>query len=403
MQPLYGLKLLDLTWHVAGPYCTKLLGDFGAEIIKVERPGTGDPARTYGPFPGDLPDSERSGTFLHLNTNKKSITVNLKTEAGKDIIRDLVRDADVVVESFSPGVLSRLELDYAALSEINPGLVMCSISNFGQTGPYRDWKATNIVLDAMGGLMTCTGEEGYEPLKSVDHGLEYLAGTTGTTAIMGAVLHKRWNGEGQYIDVSAHEVAAGYPDRRMTALTGYEYTGRISTREPMLPTALPYGCFPCADGYVSYTVQPPARWTRFMEMMGRPDLLEDERFKDPGVWSDPATKEEMDAMWFPWLMEHTKQEARDEGQHSRRACAAVNSTAEVLGDRHLAARGFWRKAGHPEAGELTYTGPSFHMGEGAWTLRSTAPLLGQHNTEVFTGRLGLSPQEIGVLRSGDAV
>jgi crotonobetainyl-CoA:carnitine CoA-transferase CaiB-like acyl-CoA transferase len=114
MQPLYGLKLLDLTWHVAGPYCTKLLGDFGAEIIKVERPGTGDPARTYGPFPGDLPDSERSGTFLHLNTNKKSITVNLKTEAGKDIIRDLVRDADVVVESFSPGVLSRLELDYVS-------------------------------------------------------------------------------------------------------------------------------------------------------------------------------------------------------------------------------------------------------------------------------------------------
>ena len=177
MQPLTGMTVLDLTWHVAGPYATKMLADYGAEVLKVERPLTGDPARTYGPFPGDIPHPERSGTFLHLNTNKRSITADLKSETGKRMVRELARDADVLVESFSPHVMASLGLDYPALARVNPRIVMCSLSNFGQAGPYRDWKATDMTINALSGLMLTTGVADKPPLKPADHLMAYQAGS----------------------------------------------------------------------------------------------------------------------------------------------------------------------------------------------------------------------------------
>src|SRR5262249_3556371 len=148
-QPLTGVKVLDLTWQLAGPYCTKLLADYGADVIKIERPDGGDPARRLGPFPGDTPHPERSGTVLLLNTNKRSVTLDLKSTTGRAIARQLARDVDLVVESFRPGVIERLGLDYETLAHGNPRLVMTRISSFGQTGPYRDWKATEIVMYGM--------------------------------------------------------------------------------------------------------------------------------------------------------------------------------------------------------------------------------------------------------------
>ena len=399
MQPLAGLRVLDLTWHIAGPYCTKLLADYGADVLKVERPAGGDPARAAGPFPGDIPHPERSGLFLHLNTNKQSVTVDIKTDAGQEIVRQLVRDSDIVIESFAPRVLPPLGLDYAALSKINPRIVMCSISNFGQSGPYRDWKATNFTIEAMGGLPSCTGDPEFEPLKQADHLMEYLGGQAAATAVMGAALHQRWASQGQHIDLSLFEVSASCADRRMTALLGYQYTGQVADRVPNLPIALPYGYFPAADGFACFIVAPPARWTRFMDMVGRPDLKADQRFHDPGFWSTPEAKEEMDVLFYPWLIERTKQQAFEEGQKHRIACCPVNTAADVLTDPHLNARGFFQHADHPEAGLLPYTGPSFRLEREGFALRSTAPLLGQHNSEVLGGRLGLSPQECTILRA----
>ncbi|MEE8471140.1 MAG: CoA transferase, partial [Dehalococcoidia bacterium] len=175
---LSDVKVLDLTWHIAGPYCTKLLADYGAEVIKVEKPGEGDPTRRMGPFFKDDPHSEKSGPFLHLNTNKKGITLNLKTATGKKILRELVADVDVLVESFRPRVMLGLGLDYPALEKINPGLVMVSISSFGQTGPYRDFKASEIVEYAMGGEMCSTGIADRDPLKIGGNVVQYQAGTT---------------------------------------------------------------------------------------------------------------------------------------------------------------------------------------------------------------------------------
>ncbi len=399
MQPLTGVRVLDLTWHVAGPYATKLLADYGADVLKVERPGLGDPARAIGPFPGDAPHRERSGTFLHLNTNKRSITLDLKSPAGQAILRELARDADVVIESFAPRVLPSLGLDYAALSAVNPRLVMCSVSSFGQTGPCRDWKATDLTLHALGGQSISTGTPEREPLKAADHLMEYQAGQMAALAVLGAVLHQQWEGEGQHIDVSIYEVVQSSADRRMTALIGYQYTGQNATRAPMLPTALPLGYFPCKDGYVCFVVAPPARWTRFMHMVGRPDLVNDPRFRDPTAWAKPEVKEEIDALFYPWLMERTKQQAMEEAQAARIAATAINSPLDVLHDKHFRERGCWREAVHPEAGRLPHCGPSFRIDGGGWALRRTAPLLGQDNEAVLCGRLGYSREELARLRA----
>src|SRR4030043_1673381 len=164
-QALSGVKIIDLTWYISGPYCAKLLADYGAEVIKVEKAGEGDPARRMGPFFKDDPHPEKSGLFLHLNTNKQGITLNLKTATGKKILKELVKDADILVENFRPHVMPGLGLDYETLKKVNPRLVMVSISSFGQTGPYREFKAAEIVEYAMGGEMYSTGIAGREPLK----------------------------------------------------------------------------------------------------------------------------------------------------------------------------------------------------------------------------------------------
>jgi len=187
---LADLRVIDLSHFVAGPYCTKLLADFGAEVIKVEKPGQGDGARTLGPFCHDDPHPEKSGLFLYLNTNKKSITLNLKTETGVGILKQLVTDADILVENFEPRVMPSLGLSYEVLKQMNPKLVMTSISNFGQTGPYRDYKATSMTMFAMGGAMAITGDE-HRPLSPWGSQAEYMAGLVGFQATMIAIFPSR--------------------------------------------------------------------------------------------------------------------------------------------------------------------------------------------------------------------
>ena len=408
MQPLADIKVLDLTWHVAGPYATKLLADWGAEVLKIERPGLGDPSRAYGPFPKDEPHPERSGTFLHLNTNKRSITVNLRSEAGRRIAQQLAQWADVVVENFAAGTLASVGLDYPSLRQIKPELVMCSITNFGQDGPYRHWKGNDFTISALAGLTAPLGGGDKEPpLKSPDHLQEYQAGTTAAVGIMGAVFHRDRGGEGQHIDVSVHELASNSADRRNTFLTGYAYIGSTAgagngTVDSPRP-ALPLGIYPCKDGYVSFLVSPPARWTRLMEMLGRPDLVQDPELRKPSFWIKPEAKDLVDSLLYPWVLARSKLEVMEQAQEARIACAPVNSTVEMLADKHWHERKYWTEADHPEAGRLPYTGPSYRAEMGGWAFKTTAPLLGQHNLEVFTGMLGLPPGQVALLREGGAI
>lgn len=394
-QALSDVKVLDLTWHIAGPYCTKLLADYGAEVIKVERPVTGDPMRQVGPFPHDEPHPEKSGLFLHLNTNKRGITLDLKSERGQDILKNLVRQSDILVESFSPHVMTSLGLDYQTLREINPALVMVSISNFGQSGPYRDFKATEIVHQAMGGEMYSQGTEKREPLKLGGNVTQYQAGTLAAVASMGALFSARVQGDGQHVDVSIMETAAGGGDRRPTYILAYLGAGVVTDRwapphEVVRWMFLPSGVYPCGDGYVN-TLSVHHWWPRYLKVLGMPELAEDPRFQNL-YQSDVGP--EFDAIWIGWLMDHTKAEVLESCVKHRIATAPVNTPEDVVNYHHLREREYFTEIDHPEAGSFIYPGAPFKMSETPWSIRRPAPLLGQHNADVFSEMLGYSPGEL---------
>lgn len=403
-QALSDIKVIDLTWHIAGPYCTKLLADYGAEVIKVEQPGVGDPARRMGPFFQDDPHPEKSGLFLHLNTNKKGITLNLKTATGKKIIRELVKDADILVESFRPRVMPALGLDYPSLEQVNPSLLMVSISSFGQTGPYRDFKATEIVEYAMGGEMCSTGIAGREPLKLGGNVGQYQAGTVAAVSTMGALFAARARGLGQHIDVSIMETQAGSTDRRIIYLLGYACAGVLTTRWPPPREAvrmliMPQGVYPCKDGFIN-TLSLPQWWPRYLEAMEMPELKDDPRFQN--IFSAEAGME-FDAIWYSWLADHTREELFDRFLKAQIASAPVNSPADLLKNTHLQAREYFTEIDHPETGKVVYPGAPIKFTESLQQPRHPAPLLGQHNEEIYCDRLGYPREDLVKLRESGTI
>lgn len=403
-QALSDVKVVDLTWHIAGPYCTKLLADYGAEVIKVERPGHGDPARGMGPFFHDDPHPEKSGLFLHLNTNKKGITLNLRTNTGKNMLKELIKEADILVENFSPRVMPSLGLDYETLKDINPKLVMTSVSNFGQTGPYRDFKASEIVEYAMGGEMYSTGIDSREPLKLGGNVGQYQAGTVASVATMGALFSAGWQEVGQHVDVSIMETQAGSTDRRAIYLLGYACAGVITTRWPPPREAvrmiiLPQGVYPCADGFIN-TLSLPQWWPRYLEAMGMPELKDDPRFEN--IFSVEAGLE-FDALWYSWLADHSKDELFQKFLDARIASAPVNSPADLHAFPHLKERQYFTEIDHPQTGKVEYPGAPFKMSETPWHVRYPAPLLGQHNEEIYCERLGYPREELVQLRESGII
>jgi len=403
-QALSDVKVLDLTWHIAGPYCTKLLADYGAEVIKVEKPGEGDPTRRMAPFFKDDPHPEKSGLFLHLNTNKKGITLDLKSAKGKKIIKELVSNVDILVESFSPRVMPSLGLDYHTLKQINPKLVMVSISNFGQSGPYRDFKASEIVEYAMGGEMYSTGIADREPLKLGGNVTQYQAGTVAAVATMGALFAAEFQESGQHVDVSIMETQAGGGDRRPFYLLGYASAGAITTRWPppresVRMVILPQGVYPCKDGFIN-TLSLPQWWPRYLEAMEMPELKDDPRFQN--IFSIEAGLE-FDAIWYSWLADHTKKELFEKFLKVNIASAPLNSPEDVVNNPHLNARGFFVEIDHPETGKVAYPGAPFKMTEATWQVRRPAPLLGEHNKEVYWDLLRYTDEDLVKLREGGVI
>jgi crotonobetainyl-CoA:carnitine CoA-transferase CaiB-like acyl-CoA transferase len=395
---LADLTVLDLTHHIAGPYCTKLLATYGAEVIKIERPGTGDPSRQMGPFPGDVPHPDKSGLFLHLNTNKRSVALNLKTPRGQALIRELVRQVDIVVENFAPRVLPALGLSYADLTPFNPRLVMTSISNFGQTGPYRDWRAQDIIIYAMGGAMNLTGLPEREPLRLALNLMAYQGGSVAATATMTGVLGVSRLAVGQHIDVALLEVHAGSIDRRTTGLLGYQYTGEAGYREEGVGVGVyPLGVIPCQDGYIQ-TLVFPHNWERLLATMQRPELQDDPRFVDPISRLQSDNRPAFMALFAEWLAQTTRYEAMQQAQAHRLPLTALNPPTAVLQDPHLRARGFFTEVTHPVAGTLPHTREPFRMAATPAEPVRPAPLLGQHTEEVLGQRLGLTSTALATLR-----
>jgi crotonobetainyl-CoA:carnitine CoA-transferase CaiB-like acyl-CoA transferase len=390
-QLLAGLNVLDLTHYIAGPYCTRFLAGLGAEVIKIEPLSKGDPARKLPPFPQDMPGCERSGTFLWLNLGKKSITLNLKTEPGIGLLLELVKWADVLVENFAPRVLPGLGLTHTRLAEINPRLVLTSISNFGQSGPYRDYRAQDIVLFGMGGSMAALFLPEQEPLTLAGVPAQTMAGAAAFTATLGALYGARATGKGQHVDVSIFETMVSSQTQE---LVEYAYLG---ANGPPLQFELTYAC---EDGYVMILDQQPHQWARIARLIGHPELADEPRLQS--VPQRRAHRELLDRYMRPWMQARTKTDVYHAAQAAGIPCAFFATVQEFVESPQIQSREFFFETDHPEVGQLSYPGFPFRIGENPIRV-GAAPLLGQHNTEVLEGLLGLTPETMAELRQTDVV
>ena len=387
-QPLAGIRVLELATDVAGPFASKLLADYGAEVIKVE-PLSGDPARGHGPFPDDRPDPEQSALFLHLNGNKRGITVDLDTVDGQQQVRALAIEADVIIESFAPGRLAQLGLDRDSLAVENPRLVVCSITPFGQDGPYAHHMGADIVTYAMGGPMFGTGVATKEPAKLGGNLTSYQCGNLAAAATLAAVTVAEQSGHGSDIDLSMFEAQAGSMDRRVTYLLWYLWSGHVVGRQP--PDAvrlLPNGFFPTADGHV--LVFTLIAWMkRMLATLDNDELAE--RFEDPDWIHNEELADEVLAVLYPWLFEGDKDDRAATAQQHKWAVTPLNPPRDVLNDHHFADRGYFVSTDHPVAGRFRQTGAPFRLGDDwqeSWRLSSPAPTLGEHNAETATNGWG---------------
>lgn len=396
-RALDGVKVLDLTHHITGPYCTKLMADFGAEVLKVERPG-GDPSRRMAPFLNDDIHPEKSLVFAYLNTNKQSITLNLKSEKGLQLLKSLIEQTDVLVENFSPRVMTSLGLDFGALEKINPGLVMTSISNFGQTGPYRDYKAADIVEYAMGGLMYISGAYDREPLKHAFNQAQFKAGTDGASATLMAMYHQRLTGEGQHIDISIQEaVATGLRD----VVNNFTYSGAVRRRQPNHSGDLSR-LRASSDGHIipNPGIGAGLNWNVMVEFMGIPELGGD-KFNSPSARL--ANAEELGQILDDYFIKQNKYERFYAAHEKRFIFGVVQSPEEVMADPQFEARNFFVDIDHPALGTLKYPGAPFEMSGTPWEARTAAPALGQHNLEVIGQKLGHSPEDLAQMRANQII
>ena len=395
---LEGVSVIDLTHCIAGPYCTKLLAGFGADVLKIEPPG-GERGRRMAPFFRDEPGPDTSLPFAYLNTGKQSVTLNLKSAEGREMLLSLLGDADVLVENYSPRVMPFLGLDYETLREVAPHLVMVSISNFGQTGPYRDYKAADIVEYALGGLMYIFGAYDREPLKHAFNQAQFKAGTDAASATLMAVYHQRMTGgrktgKGQHVDVSIQEaVASGLRD----VVNNYTYTGAIRRRQPNHSGDL-QRLRATSDGYLlpNPGLGGGLNWDSFVEFLGLPDL-DDDRFRTPSARL--ANAEELGHILDEYFIRQDKYEMFY-GSHERRFIfGVIQSPAEVFADPQFAHRDFFVNVEHPVMGELRMPGAPFRMESTPWQVGNAAPSVGQHNGQIFGDRLGLGREQMAHLRS----
>lgn len=372
--PLKGVRVLDLSRVLTGPYCTMMLADLGAEVIKVERPETGDDTRSWGPpWVG-----EESHYFLSINRNKKSIALDLKHPQGQAIARQLAFECDVVLENFRPGTASRLGLDYDDLKYHHPRLIYASISGFGQDGPYRDRAAYDLIIQGMGGLMGITGAEDSEPIRVGVAVADIGAGMYAAYAILAALWERERSGQGNYIDVSMMDVQVSW----MTYMAHYFFaSGDLPPRRASAhPSIVPYQAFPTSDGWINVTIGNDSLWQRFAPLI---DLDSD----DPRYRTNADRVAEREAL-TAYIADKMKTKTRDEWETTLRAhgipCGPVYDMAEVFYDPQVQARRMKRQLPHAREGEIDLLGVPVKFDRNPGEVVAAPPLLGQHTVEILT-------------------
>lgn len=389
---LEGLRVLEMGGDKV-EYGTKILAELGADVVKIEPPN-GDPSRKVPPFAGDIPHPERSLRFLYRNINKRGITLNLDSQEGQGLLKRLVERADILMECFPPGYLEQRGIGYSSLREVDGKLIFASVTDFGQSGPYRDYKGSDIVNFAMGGGMYASGRPEAPPCLVPGSLTADCAATYAGVAAMIALRHRNLGGEGQYIEVSVQEAGLGalYP----WSVTTYSH----APINPATPALNPRGSmgmrgYPAKDGYVRLGGNVPRQWDALVEWLGSPEVLLLPEWRDARYRRQ--NQDVLNTLMTEFTEQHTKEYLFHEGQRRGIPATSVNTPAEFLEDPNTKARGYFVSVEHPIVGEALYPGSPYQMTETPVGIRRAAPLLGQHNQEVYHGELGLSPEELAAL------
>jgi len=398
---LEGIRVLELGQMVSAPYCAKLFADYGADVIKIEMPGDGDSARRWGPFPGDRPHPEKSGIFHFLNTNKRGVTLDVSTPAGHRQFLGLVERADVLIENQAPKQMREWGLDYASLSGLNPDLVMISITPFGQTGPYADWKGYDLnAYHLTGASSRYCGHPGEPPLEHGTFAADFFGAAAAAAWGLAAVLGRPHVAGGQHLDVSCAEaIAATFVGGQN--IGGYAQDGVFERRTGVgMPLGAPATIVPCKDGYVWVLALEPGQWNGLANAMGNPDWMQLEMFQDMFVRAQNA-----DAIYpliEEWTMEHGKWEIMEQCQANGCPVTAVFNVEEAAEHPHLQERGYIVELEHPVLGRFRDLGAPFKLPESPGGPRVAAPRLGEHNSEVLGELPGTTARAAGRI-GGEAI
>jgi CoA:oxalate CoA-transferase len=391
--PLTGVRVLDLSRVLAGPYTTMVLADLGAEVVKVEEPGVGDESRRFGPFQNGV-----STYFASINRGKKGFTLNLKAEAGKRLFLDLVRQADILVENYRPGVMKRLGLDYPTLRAVNPRLVYAACSGFGHTGPYSPRGAYDLIVQGMGGLMSITGEPGRPPVRVGTSIGDIAAALFTAIGILAALGHARATGEGQLVDVAMLDCQVAILENAiMRYLVTGEVPGPLGARHPSIA---PFEAFPAKDGHVILAVGTNI-WPRFCEGIGRPDLIEHPHFATNALRAEHV--DELHAILAPITRQKTAETWVQEMEAIGVPCGPVNTVDKAVHDPQVKAREMVVEVQDPDAGTISMAGVPIKLSATPGKVHGRAPRLGEHTEEVLAQWLHLSPEEVARLRTEKAV
>ena len=397
--PLEGIKVLDLTRVLAGPYATMLLCDLGAEVIKIEQPGTGDESRNFGPFKNGF-----SLYFMSVNRGKRSITLNLKTQRGREIFLQLVKQCDVVVENFRPGTMQKLGLDYDTLKAVSPSLIYAACSGFGQTGPSAQQGAYDMIIQGMGGIMSITGEppspdEKRAPVRVGTSISDITAALFTTIGILSALHHRHQTGRGQLVDVAMLDSLVAVLEN---AVVRYFATGEVP--QPLgsrHPAITPFEAFASADGYVIIAIGNDTLWEKFCEHVGRRELISDARFRTNA--DRTANHSEL----FPVLSEILRQRTTDAWIDALEKigvpCGPINAMDKVVNHPQVQAREMITQVVHQITGAVEVPGMPIKLSETPGSVNAPAPSLGEHTTAVLTELLGMRLDEVEKLRQEGVV
>jgi crotonobetainyl-CoA:carnitine CoA-transferase CaiB-like acyl-CoA transferase len=400
--PLSHIRVLDLSRVLAGPWAGQMLADLGADVVKVEKPGAGDDTRSWGP--PYLKDEEGRDTgeaayFLSANRGKRSLTLDLASEGGRDVARRLAARADILIENYKVGTLARYGLDYVSLKQLNPGLVYCSITGFGQTGPYRNRAGYDFMIQGMAGLMSVTGEPDREPQKVGVALADVLTGMYSGVAMLAALAHRDRTGQGQHIDMALLDtMVASMANQATNYLTSGRAPHRLGNEHPNI---VPYQVFETADGYIIVTVGNDTQFARFCAVAGRPDIATDPRFARNR--DRVANREALIPVLAGLVKSRPSSFWLDSLEVEGVPCGPINTLAQVFDDPQVQARGMRVEMPHPTAGMVPLVGSPMRFSETPVEYRRHPPLLGEHSAEVLADWLGLGEAEIEDLRASGAI